>query len=134
MSQVMSHIATNIKPRHAPDGHYSGRAFTVAGFYRCPMVLRIRQLREAKGWTQADLAERSRMSRSQLAMIEAETRPANTLRLNAIATALGVVTEDLFDSGSDDGRFTRVLRQLSEADRALVLTLAESLAAKTSTD
>ena len=98
------------------------------------MALRIRQLREAKGWTQADLAERSRMSRSQLAMIEAETRPANTLRLNAIATALGVVTEDLFDSGSDDGRFTRVLRQLSEADRALVLTLAESLAAKIAKD
>ena len=94
------------------------------------MALRIRQLREAKGWTQADLAERARMSRSQLAMIEAETRPANTLRLNAIAAALGVVPEDLFDSGTEDGRLSRVLRQLSDEDRSLVLSLAESLAAK----
>ena len=94
------------------------------------MALRIRQLREAKGWTQLHLAELAGMSRSQLAMIEKETRPANTLRLNAIAKALGVPTEHLFESSSDETRVLTILRDLSPEDRLNLVRIAESLAAK----
>ena len=70
------------------------------------------------------------MSRSQLAMIEKETRPANTLRLNAIAKALGVPTEHLFESSSDETRVLTILRDLSPEDRLNLVRIAESLAAK----
>lgn len=95
-------------------------------FYALPMSLRIRQLREGRGWTQADLAERSGMSRSQLAMIEAETRPANTLRLNAIAAALGVKPEQLFEIEAGEQRLMDLVRDLSEGDRALIRSVASS--------
>jgi len=94
------------------------------------MGLRIKELRSAKGWTQLDLAERSGMSRSQLAMIENETRPANTLRLNAIASALGVQPEQLFDSGNDDWRIVELVKGLNPSDREMVVRMAEALANK----
>jgi len=96
------------------------------------MGLRIKELREAKGWTQTDLSERSNMSRSQLAMIEAETRPANTLRLNAIATALGVDPDALFSTGSENRAIVELIRRLSPEDRSIVVQMAEALAAKNS--
>ena len=96
------------------------------------MTLRIRQLRKERGWTQADLAEKSRMSRSQLAMIEQETRPANTLRLNAIAVAFGLPPEALFESEGYSSSILETLRRLSPSDRDMVVRLAEALAAKSS--
>lgn len=98
------------------------------------MALRIKELRLAKGWTQADLADKSRMSRSQLAMIEAETRPANTLRLNAIAHALGVSVEALFSAPDADQVLLDLLRNLSPSDRAILVQMAEALAAKAGKD
>jgi transcriptional regulator with XRE-family HTH domain len=130
MSGSMSHIATMASPPARPPCHYSGRAFLVSQFYTRPMALRIRHLRESKGWTQADLAEKAGMSRSQLAMIEAETRPANTLRLNSIAAALGVVPEALFDSGDESWRLAEIVRALTPPDRAILVQMAEALASK----
>lgn len=80
--------------------------------------------------TQQDLADRARVSRSQLAMIESETRPANTLRLNAIAAALGVKTEDLFDSGDESNRLIQIVRDLAPEDRAALVRIAEAMASK----
>lgn len=126
----MSHIATNGQASVAVERHYCGRAFGIARFYTQPMALRIKQLRIAMGWIQADLAERARMSRSQLAMIEAETRPANTLRLNAIAEALGVVPEALFESGELDATILDKMRLLSPEDREMIARMVTALAAK----
>ena len=98
------------------------------------MTLRIRYLRELRGMTQAELADASGMSRSQLAMIEAETRPANTLRLSAIATALGVPTDQLFTAdAADDGALADLLRRLSPEDRAALVRVAEAMVAKIET-
>ncbi len=94
------------------------------------MALRIRQLRQQRGWTQGDLAALAHISRSQLAMIEKETRPANTLRLNSIAAALGVTTEELFASGGERAELYALIDALDPADRAMIVHLAESLAAK----
>jgi transcriptional regulator with XRE-family HTH domain len=126
----MSHIATLQSRLKRAECRDSGRDFSTARFYTVPMALRIKQLRESKGWTQEHLAALARMSRSQLAMIERETRPANTLRLNAIAAALGVPPEQLFESSSPDARLLELLRELSPQDRAMLVQLAESLAAK----
>ncbi|SLN71717.1 anaerobic benzoate catabolism transcriptional regulator [Roseovarius gaetbuli] len=95
------------------------------------MGLRIKELRLARGWTQTDLAEKSRMSRSQLSMIESEARTANTLRLNAIASALDVRIEDLFASpASENQRIAELLQKLSPEDKAALIRFAEALASK----
>lgn len=99
-------------------------------FYVSPMGLRIKELRIKRGLTQQELADRARMSRSQLAMIEMETRPANTLRLNALATALGVKVEDLFESGDESSRLIQIVRDLSPEDRAALVRIAEAMASK----
>lgn len=93
------------------------------------MALRIKKLRKERGWSQGDLAEKARMSRSQLAMIEAETRPANTLRLNAIAAALGVDVADLYDQG-DLTDFFSLFRKLPREDQEALVRMAEALAAR----
>lgn len=98
------------------------------------MALRIKQLRNAKGWTQEVLAAKSGVSRSQLAMIEAETRPANTLRLNAIAAALDVAPEDLFETDPRERRIVGILRSLRGDDADALLRIAEALEAKNQGD
>lgn len=125
----MSHIETTSSIGIRPECFYSERAFAMARFYKAPMVLRIKELRKKKGWTQSELADRAAVSRSQLAMIESEARPANTLRLNAIAAALGVPTEDLFGSGSEDRQLLDKLSALRPEDRETVVRLVEALAA-----
>ena len=92
------------------------------------MALKIKELRVKRGWTQAELAEKSRMSRSQLAQIEAETRPANTLRLNAIAAALNVRPEELFSTLDDTQVLLDAFKLLGDEERAMVLRMAEALA------
>lgn len=132
MSASMSHIATIMSSDEPPECHYYGREFGVWKFYKKPMALRIRQLREEKGWTQEVLSAKAGISRSQLAMIEKETRPANTIRLNAIASALGVSTEDLFETNAKERLVIGIFRTLSEDDADALLRVAEALAAKAS--
>lgn len=110
--------------------HHYGRALDEGRRYTSPMGLRIKELREARGWTQEELAERSHMSRSQLAMIEKETRPANTRRLSAIAAALGVPPEGLFDAGTASNRVIDLFVKLGPEDQMVLLRMAEALAAK----
>ena len=67
-------------------------------------------------------------------MIEAETRPANTLRLNAIAAALGVAPEDLFETDPRERRIVGILRGLRGDDADALLRIAEALEAKNQGD
>lgn len=127
---TMSQIATLRQEGSRRECRHSGRDFTLGKFYAMPMALRIRQLRESRGLTQAQLAEKARMSRSQLAMIEAETRTGNTLRLNAIAAALGVPPEALFEAADLDGAILDALRLLSPEDKEMIARMVEALAAK----
>jgi transcriptional regulator with XRE-family HTH domain len=97
------------------------------------MSLRIKALRIEAGLSQQHLAEKAGMSRSQLSEIETEVKPANTIRLNAIAKALGVDVEDLFEGGSKDQyikELERLLPTMSDDDRDMILRLARSLAQK----
>lgn len=101
--------------------------------YKQPMSLRIKALRIKAGLSQQNLADKANMSRSQLSEIETEVKPANTIRLNAIAKALGVDVEDLFDGGSKDQylkELEEIISKVSDDDREMILRLAKSLAQK----
>ena len=57
---------------------------------------RVRQLREAKGWTQEILAGRAGLDRSYIAGIEAGLRNPSTKALARLARALGIKLSVLF--------------------------------------
>ena len=58
---------------------------------------RVRQLRDAKGWTQETLAERAAMDRSYIAGIEAGLRNPSVKAVGKIAKGLGVRLSELFE-------------------------------------
>ena len=58
---------------------------------------RVRQLREAKGWTQEILAGRAGLDRSYVAGIEAGLRNPSTKALAKLARALGIKLSVLFE-------------------------------------
>lgn len=94
------------------------------------MGLRIKALRKAAGLSQQALADMAGVSRSQLSEIETEAAAVNTRRLNAIANALGVGIEDLFEKTAQDDFMTElqsILKDVGEDDRAAILQLARSL-------
>ena len=93
--------------------------------------MRIKSLREAKGLTQLQLGEMAGLSRSQLSEIETEKKPANTLRLSAIARALGVSVEDLFEDSPEDAYRAVIwdlMRSMTPDDRDAVIRHAQALA------
>lgn len=55
---------------------------------RFPM--RLKQLREAKGWSQATLADRAGVSREYIARLETGKHDPPLSRVEKLATALGV--------------------------------------------
>jgi transcriptional regulator with XRE-family HTH domain len=114
--------------------HYLQQATLPATLYTVRMTLRIKELRDEKGWTQETLASKAGISRSQLAMIEKGTRPANTLRLDALAAALGVQTDALFARSDEDYALLQIVKRLSPDDRAVIVRMAEALAAKADQD
>ena len=95
------------------------------------MALRIKEIRKAKGMTQSALADMAGMTPSHLSMIENGSRPANTYRLQAIASALGVSEDELFHQKTDEQAIVAAFRLLSEQDKDAVLRMAEALARQT---
>lgn len=57
---------------------------------------RVRSLREAKGWSQEELADRAGVDRSYMSGIERGGRNISVLKMVAIARALGVQPAALF--------------------------------------
>lgn len=58
---------------------------------------RIRELRDAKGWSLEALAERSKVSRSNISLIERGQSSPTAVVLDRLATALGVSLASLFE-------------------------------------
>jgi len=63
------------------------------------LATRVRRLREARSWTQAELAERSGLSVRFLARVEAGEGNISILRLEALAQALGTRSDELLRPG-----------------------------------
>ena len=57
---------------------------------------RIRRLRDAKGWSQEELADKARVDRSYMSGIERGVRNVSVLSLAKVAKALGASLESLF--------------------------------------
>lgn len=94
------------------------------------MSLRIKELRLQKGLSQLDLAQMARMSRSQLAEIETEKKPATQRRLADIAAALGVEVPALFSQDAREayrGEIEALMAHMSEQDRLTILRMARAL-------
>lgn len=97
------------------------------------LMTRIRELREARGWTLSELAGRAGISVSYLSEIEQHRKPVNSRRLKRFATAFGVAPHDLFALLADPGEHNEVsellmyFTNLSPEDRALIFQLAERL-------
>lgn len=62
---------------------------------------RIRDLRDAKGWSLDMLAERSTVSRSNISLIERGQSSPTAVVLDKLATALGVSLASLFDQAEE---------------------------------
>lgn len=102
-------------------------------YYGAPMALRIKRLRNEANLSQALLAEMAGLSRSQLSEIETEAKPVNTRRLKAIAKALGVNLEHLFDPEDGKGaalaELASLMSDLAPDDQAAILRTARGMAA-----
>jgi len=61
------------------------------------LAVNVRALREAKGWSQAELSERSKVPQSSIHYIEAGSRRPRIDTLQSLATALGVTVAELLD-------------------------------------
>lgn len=95
------------------------------------MALRVKEIRKLRGLSQEQLAGMAGVSRSQLSEIETEAKPANTLRLSAIARALGVPLHDLFVNPTGEGYealLIDLMSRLSEDDRKALIHYARALA------
>lgn len=126
MSEVVEHFDGPVK---AKCRHKRQRP-VAALVYTGGMALRVREIRKEKGLSQEQLAAAAGVSRSQLSEIETEAKPANTLRLNAIARALGVSVHDLFASPTGEGYEAVILdlmRGMEEADRKALIHYARAL-------
>jgi transcriptional regulator with XRE-family HTH domain len=65
---------------------------------------RLRELRDARGWSLEALAERSTVSRSNISLIERGQSSPTAVVLDKLATALGVSLASLFEAPGNDAR------------------------------
>lgn len=56
----------------------------------------IRELRKAKGWTQIDLAQKTKLGQSTISQYELGKRAGYLVELLRVANALGTTMSDLF--------------------------------------
>ncbi|PYE81423.1 helix-turn-helix domain-containing protein [Pseudoroseicyclus aestuarii] len=98
--------------------------------YHRPMRLKIKEMRQERGWTVDVLADKVGMSRSYVSEIENGKKTVNNLRLSKFAEAFGVWPADLIDDGSVDPDIVehiKLMRRLSPSDREAVLRHALAL-------
>lgn len=63
--------------------------------YLAPLGRQVRELREARGWTMADLARRSGLTRSQVRKLETAVHSPGRPTLEKLAAALEVAVSNL---------------------------------------
>lgn len=94
-----------------------------------PLTINIRQIREDRGYTLEDVADKVGVSIPHLSNVERGKKNLNNHLLTRIADALGVhpaaLISDTFQSDRD--RLGDILDQLAPDDRARVAAFAEAL-------
>lgn len=92
------------------------------------MVLRIRQLRQEKGWSQAELGERAGLAPSYVSELERGLKPINTRRLHQIAKALGIEAHELISPQANPllQELIEIWPSLTQRDQRRLVRLALS--------
>ncbi len=92
---------------------------------------RVRHLREAKGWSQEELASRAKLHRTHISLIETAKRTVQLDTVERLTTALGVSPGDLFLPSGPTSVPTTSLNDRDVLDRLLpFLREYQSLAVK----
>lgn len=95
---------------------------------------RLRSVRELRGWTQAELAQRAGLPPTSISHFEGGTRKPSFDNLRRLSKALDVQTDyllgvvDSADATSSASRIARHLSNASESEIAAVERFAEMLA------
>lgn len=98
------------------------------------MKLRVKKMREERGWSLDDLADRAGISRSYVSEIENHKKPPNAKRLEGFARAFGVPVIALIEDvglSEDILQHIEIMERLGDQDREAILRYARALDAKT---
>ena len=90
--------------------------------------MRLRELRDARGMTQQQVADLAGISQPYYQQIETGKRRANERTQDALAKAFGVPVTSLFVQDDEVTRIASVIALLDSEDRQTVLALAQRLA------
>lgn len=101
------------------------------------MKYRIKEHRQARGWTQEQLAEMANASKGYISLLESGRRDPSAETLRSLAAAFGVDVTALIEPSTDAARsiidHLEIFQKLNEADRAVVARIALSMAPKDET-
>lgn len=89
--------------------------------------LRIRELREARGWSLDKLASQIGTSAPHLSQVERGVKNLNNRLIDALSDALGVEPFELFAPRQNRGQIEAILNGLTAEDRARVEAFAAAL-------
>lgn len=100
--------------------------------YCMTLDLRIRELRQAKGWTLEDLSSRIGVSKPHLSEVERGVKNLNNHLIERISAELGVTPQELFANRSADrsAELRKIMDELDDTSLAKVLGYAQALAAE----
>lgn len=90
--------------------------------------LRIRELREARGWSLDTLAAKIGTSSPHLSQVERGVKNLNNRLIDALSRELNVEPFELFSPRQHQGDIQKVLSGLSAEDLARVKAFAQALA------
>ena len=88
---------------------------------------RVRQIREAKGWTQADLAEASGINQGFISKVENGTANPTLDKIEIIARALGVQPYELFSPDGLKARALMAIGQMPDAKAEAAVVVLEAM-------
>lgn len=108
---------------------YSQIALKAPGGYRFSMSLklRIRDLRESRGWSLETLAGRVGVSPPHLSQVERGIKNLNNRLIDGLARELDVEPFELFAPAQKRSDIVRILAELSDDDLARVRAFAVAL-------
>jgi|GEM_PF-1299297 len=109
-------------------------AFSGQNAHHHRMKLKLKDLRNKRGWTQEQLADIVGCTKSHISEMESGKKNASSPMLESLATAFDVQVVDLIDSGDageDLLRLSEIMHQLSPEDRKVILRAARGLLPQT---
>ena len=98
--------------------------------YEIPMRTRVRELRRARGWSQAELAHRSGVRQATISKVETDPEAIEITTYIKLAAGLECELADIFDDPASPGlrRIIRNFLRLPRNDREMITRQVEAVA------